>query len=382
MSVPPADLFDPASYAGVRRPLLDAQTPPRWFYTSEDFYAREVQRVFLRHWLFAGREDELPAPGDYLAVDTPGGPVFLLRGEDGLLRAFANTCRHRGARLLEGKGNCRAVVCPYHSWVYGLEGQLRRAQGMQGVQGFGPGENGLVPLRMETWCGFVFVNFDPGSPSLLEHLGNLPQKFAAHRFDEMVCVRRVHFDIAANWKLVLENAVEAYHTGTVHRDTLGRQVGHHEPTRGQWIALWVEGEESIAVLAGQRDTVFAPVPGLSGRAAAGTFFTVIFPCTQFAVAQDCMWWLDVQPRGVAACRLTVGSCFPRSTAAREDFERLVQAYYRRWDVATPEDCRIAELQQAGLRSVLHRPGRYAPGEFAVHALDNWVLDHVLAPAPA
>ena len=374
----PADLFDPALYAAVRRPLARAETLPAWCYTSPEFYRREVERLFLRGWLFAGREDEVATPGEYLCFDTPGGPALLLRGADGLLRAFANTCRHRGSRLLAGQGACRRVVCPYHSWVYDLDGSLERAQGMQASEGFDAVANGLLALRMEHWAGFVWVSYDDSAPPLADSLGDLPQKFAAHRFEDMVCTRRVHFDIAANWKLVLENAMETYHTGTVHRDTLGRQRSHHEPTVGDWIALWIEGERSIAVLAEENTApTFDPIPGLAGRAAEGTYFTVLFPCLQFAVAQDCLWWLDVQPQAADRCRLTVGSCFPRATVARPDFEQLAAAYYRRWDAATPEDCEIAEVQQAGLGSALHRPGRFATEEFAVHAFDNWVIERVV-----
>ena len=372
----PEHMFDARHYAKVRLPLAEAETLPRWCYTSQRFYAREVERMFLRRWLFVGREDEVPDAGGYLAADTPAGPVLLLRGDDGVLRAFANSCRHRGARLLEGIGNCKAVVCPYHSWVYALDGSLRRAQGMDGIVGFDPSEYGLRAMRLDTWGGFVFVSFLPDIAPLAVHLGDFPQKFAGHHAERMRCVRRVSFDIAGNWKLVLENAVETYHTGTVHRDTLGRQTGHREPTRGDWAALWVEGDESIAVLPGEPPG-FAPIPGLAGRAALGTFFTIVFPNMQFALAQDCIWWLHVTPSAPDRCTLSVGSCFPESTIGRDDFESRVQAYYRRWDAATPEDARVAEIQQAGLSSPLYRPGRFSLQEFGVHQMANWVLDQVL-----
>ena len=374
--VEPADPLDPALYAAARRPLAEASTPPRWFWTSPAFHAAELERVFLREWLFVGREEEVAEPGRFLAAETAVGPVLLLRDEAGVLRAFANVCRHRGSRLKEGVGKCGSVVCPYHSWVYGLDGRLERAQGMEGAAGFAREQFALKPLRLETWGGFVFVNHDPAAGPLLDHLGDFVDHFAGHRPEAMRCVRRVDFDIAANWKLVLENALEAYHTGTVHRDTLGRQAGHAVPTRGQWTALWVEGDESIATLPGEPPG-FEPVPGLAGRAATGTFFTLVFPNTQFAVAQDCLWWLSVLPRGHGRCTLTVGSCFPEATVARADFQARVQPYYRRWDLATPEDNRIAERQQAGLASALWTPGRFSPEEFAVHAMDNWVLDRVL-----
>ena len=109
-------------------PLARAHAMPAGFYTSEEIFARERAEIFRKHWIFAGRADETPVAGDYRAIDTVGGPVLIIRGEDGELRAFANFCRHRGALLAEGKGNSRTVVCPYHSWVYCVLSVLRRRQ--------------------------------------------------------------------------------------------------------------------------------------------------------------------------------------------------------------------------------------------------------------
>src|SRR5262245_25904273 len=147
------DIFDPALYADVRRPLAEARTLPNWCYTAPEFLDREVDRIFMKNWNFIDRVDAIPNPGDYLAVDTVGGPVVLLRDRRGTLRAFANTCRHRGSRLLTGSGNCRGIVCPYHSWTYGLDGVLLGAKGMERTAGFDRGQYSLKPIRLETWGG-------------------------------------------------------------------------------------------------------------------------------------------------------------------------------------------------------------------------------------
>jgi phenylpropionate dioxygenase-like ring-hydroxylating dioxygenase large terminal subunit len=120
-------MFDPAHYAATRRPLLEAETLPPWCYTSEAFYQREIDRIFRKVWNFVGHVSQVATPGDYFTLTFAGIPVIILRDQAGDLRAFANTCRHRGSALLEGSGNCRAIVCPYHSWTYGLDGSLRAA---------------------------------------------------------------------------------------------------------------------------------------------------------------------------------------------------------------------------------------------------------------
>jgi len=370
------DIFDPVHYAKVRRPLLEAETLPHWCYTSQDFFDREIARIFLRSWNFVGRADEVPNPGDYLtADDLAGGPVLVVRGKDNEVRAFANSCRHRGARLLKGAGNCRRIVCPYHSWIYALDGALIGSSGMEDTIGFERADYGLVPVRLETWGGFMFVAFDPSCPSLMEYLGDLPQQFASYSFDDMLCTRRKEYDLACNWKLYLEN-IEVYHTTTIHRGSFGTQRADLETTRGQWDALHMPGDETCAVLPGET-TPFPQIATLRGKPKKGTYFTLIYPNALFSSTHDCFWWTVIYPKGPERSRLSLGFCFPKRTVALPNFNEIVQTYYRRWDLSIPEDDVAVQAQQEGLRSPLRGPGRLSSMEPVVHVFDNWVLDRVL-----
>jgi len=369
-------LFTPESYRDLRKPLLEASTLPPHCYTSDEFYRREIERIFMRHWQFVGRAEQLAAPGDYFCHDGPAGPVILLRDREGQIRAYANTCRHRGSRLLSGNGSCRRIVCPYHSWSYGLDGRLVGAPGMQHARNFDNADFPLLELAADTWEGFVFIHPGGEPEPLSAHLGNMMQKFAGHRCGEMRLAGRLEFDIAANWKLLAENALEAYHTGSVHRDTLGQQASRPVDSEGNWTALLVEDEASVATLPGD-DKPFAHIEGLDDEARSGAYFTLLYPATQFVFAQDCIWWLAFEPRGPASTRLTIGACFPRATIDSPGFEDRVAPYFQRWRVATAEDNAICEAQQQG-QAIEREPGRFAPDEFAVHAFDNWVLDRVLA----
>jgi len=174
----------------------------------------------------------------------------------------------------------------------------------------------------------------------------------------------------------VENAMEEYHTGTVHHASLGQQYAVQEDSRGHWDAIHIPQETSIAVLPGET-APFPQIPGLTGRNAEGTYFTMLHPSTQFACTQDCMWWLRILPLGPARSRLEVGFCFPRTTEARPDFQAGVQKYVHRWETGIAEDNGICEAQQAGLTSVMRRPGPFALREPAVHRLNNWLLDQVL-----
>lgn len=373
----PANLFDPALYAEVRRPLLEASHLPPWCYTADAFYRRELETIFLKVWNFLGREDRLPKPGDYFAVRFAGVPLFVIRGRDGHLRAFANTCSHRGSRLLEGEGRCRSVIqCPYHAWAFDFEGALVATPGMERTQDFDPAKLGLRPIKLETWAGFVFINFDPQSRPLAQSLGSLPDRLAGHALADMVTVRRRDYDLACNWKLFIENAMEDYHTPTVHKASVGKQTPEYDMGDGEWDAAFLPGDKSVAILPGE-PAAFPHVATLTGRMAKGCYFVHLKPSTMLGCAQDCMWYLELNPQAPDRTRLTVGSCFPASTVARPDFEDVVQTYFRRWDKSIPEDNWISEVQQEGLSSPLSRTSRVSHHEVLVHKIANWVLGRVL-----
>ena len=367
--------FDVADIAAATAPLSSAKSMPAGFYTSPEVFALEREHLFMRHWLFLCREEMLAEPGAYRAFDTAGGPVILVRGKDGVLRAFANYCRHRGSVLLEGEGTCRRIICPYHAWSFMLDGSLWGCPDMQDAEGFDRVEYGLVPVRMETWNGFVFISFDDDAPALIDHLGDLPERMASHRLDRMRCTWRIDIDVRANWKLLLENAMETYHTGIVHKATVGKQSSRTLETRGEWLCIQVISGRSIATL-GDATPPFDPIEGLDDDARRGTYFTVIHPTCQFAVAQDCMWWLNVYPLAHDRSVLEIGGCFPEDRLDDPDFEAKAAPYYHRWEAVGREDVAILEKQQYALGSAIYRPGPLSWRDDEVQNLAMWVLDHL------
>ena len=374
----PIDILNPIHYQEVRQPLLQASNLPSWCYTSQVFYQREVDKIFNHGWHFVGREDELPDPGDFLTYDGIGGPAIIIRNESKEINAFFNTCRHRGMRLLEGSGSIKHIVCPYHSWVYSCEGTLVRTPGMKGVHNFEKESYGLLPLKLDSWGGFLFIRYSDDGPELKDWLGDMPDFFRNYSPQLLRCVRRKSFDVQCNWKLLIENALETYHTGTVHQSTLGRQQSHPKATAGEWSCLfvYVDGKKTLSILPNSTQTL--PInPDLSKEQQRGTFFTNIYPCTQFVFAPDSMWWLAIQPQGPTRSRLEVGSCFAESTIAAPDFQKTIQSYFERWDTATAEDNAICEAQQIGQSVQARPPGRFAEEEHLVHELAIWTLDRIL-----
>src|SRR5258708_35970389 len=157
----------------------------------------------MRRWNIPGRADHLKKIGDYFTVELVGVPLIIVRDAQGALKAFVNSCRHRGARLLSGQGNRqRKITCPYHAWVYSTDGKLLAARGMDGTAGFQLGDYGLRSARGGTWGGFLFVHFDAGAASLAEPLGEVPAERACYDLAHMVTGRRNEYRVRGNWQLL------------------------------------------------------------------------------------------------------------------------------------------------------------------------------------
>lgn len=375
------DLFDPATYANLRRPLREAETLPVECYTSEAFYKREVETIFMKDWNMLGREDFAKNPGDYFTRNVCGIALIILRGKDMQLRAFINACRHRGTKLVEGMGQCREVQCPYHGWAYNLDGTLRSFNAMDQALNLDPKDFGLKEVKLDTWQGFVFVNFDPHCVSLKQFMGNLGHHTASYNWEDMVTVRHREVVIKTNWKSYVENSMEPIHLPLVHKKSIGHVFASgkagwkftHGP--GEFSIMHTLTDKSRALLPG--DEGFDRLPGLVGTAADGAQYIHVNPCTTIGADLDCMWFKHMVPEGPHQVRNIAAFCFPKSALARPDFDRLIQNYYKRFDLVIDEDNWVAEQQFEGIQNPMVPVGRFSHWEENVHWFDNWVIDRVL-----
>jgi len=191
-------------------------------YHASDVFEREREHLFQGSWFCTGRSTEAAAPGDFVVVDVAGESVLVARGDDGVLRAFLNVCRHRGTRLCEGSGTARAIRCPYHAWSYGLDGRLRSTPNVRRGERLDRARLGLVPVALEEWDGFVWLSVTPGAPPLREHLARWasddPFQWDRYRVGSLTVGARRDYTVAANWKLLIENYNECLHCPTVHPD--------------------------------------------------------------------------------------------------------------------------------------------------------------------
>jgi phenylpropionate dioxygenase-like ring-hydroxylating dioxygenase large terminal subunit len=194
------------------------RTLPWSWYADPEVLRHEQERIFLRAWQYVGHAGEVAEPGSYAAARAGDVPILLTRDRDGVLRAFVNVCRHRGAQLVDGAGRRETVQCPYHAWTYGLDGALRAAPRADREPGFAREELGLVPVQVESWGPLLFVSPDPEAPPLASVLGKLPELVASAGVDvgALAFHHRSTSTYAANWKVCCENFLECYHCAVAH----------------------------------------------------------------------------------------------------------------------------------------------------------------------
>ena len=208
-----------ATDPGIGEGLELGFTLPAAWYTDPAVFVRERARIFRRSWQYVGLTEQVARPGDFFTATLGDVPVVVVRDEEGQVRAFANVCRHRGSQLVLAEcGSRKTLQCHYHAWTYNLDGTLRAAPGAKDEPGFDPGAFSLVPLSVDTWGPFIFVNLDRGAAPLADLLGALPDLVAATGLDLGAIRRRVRrtYDIAANWKVVVDNYLECYHCPVAH----------------------------------------------------------------------------------------------------------------------------------------------------------------------
>ena len=193
-------------------------TIPFDWYADPAVLRLERERIFRRTWQYAGRAEQAAEAAAFFTAEAGGIPIVVVRGKDGVLRAFLNVCRHRGSLVCEGEGRREALQCPYHAWTYDLDGSLRSAPRAAREADFDAAELGLRPIRVDTWGPFVFVNPDPEAAPLHDTLAELPELLAASGLDldSLRFLKRSHSTYAANWKLCCENFLECYHCQAAH----------------------------------------------------------------------------------------------------------------------------------------------------------------------
>ena len=345
------------------------------FYSSPEIFALEAKNIFHSEWFCVGRLDQLPDRGDCLLVEVAGESVIVLRGRDEAVRAFYNVCRHRGSRLIRtnplpdaadpaARNSSRvgaAIVCPYHAWSYNTDGTLRAAPFVQ-FDAACPKENfSLVPVALEAWGGFIFLNFSEKPAPLAAQVEKVVRMLGRYPFADMRRGAQLVYEVRANWKIILENYNECYHCGPVHPE-LCRVVPDFKKQGGGGLE-WEDGishAEGMVTFTATGKTSRAAFPGLSEAEQTRHKGELVYPNMLISLSMDHVAAFQLLPRGPNHTRVICDFLFHPTEIGKPEFDPSDAADF--WDTINRQDWAVCESVQRGMASRRFQHGYYAPME--------------------
>ncbi len=381
-----------APYNGLRK---TERTLPTSFYVDPAHHARELSSIFYRQWLYVGRAETLPEPLSYRTFEIGDQSVLLVRDEAGTIRAFHNTCRHRGSRLVDpGSGRLRAkcIACRYHAWTYGLDGKLLRVFSQRPAPDFDKDDYPLYEVALEDWRGFLFVNL--AGDAALSFKEAIRRNWSLLENWPFETLRAGHVEtlrIGCNWKLFWENNSECLHCPGTHpelcervpifaRGLLGERddpnwrdhAGSDDPKYRGGLA---GGAVTLSLDGKAHGTVF---PGLSEvERRNGQNFLSVLPGLMLIANADYVRAYRIRPLDVASCEVEMSWLFPPETLA--DFSIDIMNNVAIGKLVLEQDAKICEINQAGLASLRHESGVLLPEEYLLKRFHDWVTGELGRP---
>src|SRR5687768_4878020 len=349
--------------------------PASW-YRDPAHYQRELEVFWYARWIAVAREEELAACGDWIVVRLGTQSIVLLKDENGRLRAFHNTCRHRGSVLCtQDKGSFvrRRIVCPYHAWTYDLAGRLVATPRRMETPDFRLQDFPLYDVRTDCWGGFVFIHIGRDAAPLAAALGDRAERYERYRFADLRIGKRIVADVQANWKLLAENFSECFHCPPVHPELCAVVTAYQEA--GAWGLR--DGPEEKPQFRSEAKTLtldgtsrLPPFKDLNEAEKQNLYVADMLPPGLFLNVQpDYVNSQLMFPTGPQSVRIVYDWLFePRHLPLSADD---LAHYVALWDITNRQDARNCEWQQEGMRSREFRHGHYVPQEFDCHRLAQW-----------
>jgi choline monooxygenase len=349
-----------ASY-NADAPLSEASTIPAPFYTDERIAELEHQSVFSRTWQWAGRTDQVDRPGKFVTSTVAGEPIVVVGGQDNELRAFFNVCRHHAAAVVtQPSGTASILRCPYHGWSYDLDGALKGTPEFQGVCNFDRSQNGLVPIAVDTWENFVFLNLDPQASSLRNFLGGLTRRCEPLGLSRLRYVDSRVYELNCNWKVFVDNYLDGgYHVPHLHKG-LNSVLEYQQYT--------IENEDRYCLQS-------SPMTSGSDAAVSATrrgdraYYFWQYPNLMINCYEGYMDTNLVIPLTVDRCRVIFDFYFNKTGGQHDAYnQQSIEVSHR----VQMEDAGICEDVQRGLHSRAYKQGRLSvrreAGEHLFHRL--------------
>lgn len=355
---------------------VEAGLPAGW-YSDPEHYRRELDTFWYARWIAAAREEEIARPGDWRAVRIGTQSIVLLRDESARLRAFHNTCRHRGSVLCTEESGSLArarIVCPYHAWTYDLAGRLVATPRRMETPDFRMEDYPLYALAVDSWGGFVFVNLAKNPAPLADTLADRPARYANYSFANLRIGKRIVADVQANWKLIAENFSECFHCPPVHPELCAVVTAYQDA--GAW-GLRRRPEAKPEYKPGAATLTLdgsARLPAFEGlnEAEKRTLYLadMVLPSLFLNIHPDYVNSHLMFPTGPQSVRIVYDWLFEPRHLPLSDAD--LQHYVALWEITNRQDARNCEWQQQGLQSREFAHGVYVPQEFDVHRFAQWV----------
>lgn len=405
--------FDNTFEASIET-LVARQKPGRSleqpFYTDRAFFERDLERIVTKQWLFVDHVTKIPNPGDYLLYAIASESIVVVRGRDKQVRAFFNVCRHRGSRIcLEQEGQARTLTCPYHGWVYDLEGKLIHAKTMP--DGFDKADWPLHACQVRIWEGMIFINLArAGDPDVVD-FGIIERDFGPYmrpyRLDKAKIVARKIYPTDGNWKLAVENFRECYHCAPAHPEytmvnayvKAGEEtIDAYQPVRDAWAKLWeakghatgrIDSDETDPrqpygcfrqpiregfMTLSQDGKPVAPLMGDLKEFDRGETLLMFGPLFYVYLANDHATLFRFTPISPTHTEVLLIWLVRDDAVEGKDYD--VDRIVWMWDVTTVEDTKIIGDNQLGVYSRRYGPGPYSARERGPIGFVNWYLSRV------
>ena len=354
-----------------------ARTLPAPFYVDREYFDREMERLFARMWVCAGRVEQVARPGAFYLRELLGEEIIITRSSRGGVNAFYNVCRHRGTKLCTAAEGTFAgsIQCPYHAWTYDLDGRLIGAPHMEDVPHFRPSDYPLHRVAADVWDGHLFINLRRQAPPLAAQLADLPDKFRPWQMQDLRLGRRIVYDVKANWKLIVQNYSECLHCRNLHPllNSLSHYLsGENEPLRPAYMGGRMDLRPGVETLSRDGTCPRGRLPGLSPEDARRVYFYAIFPNMLLSLHPDYMMVHTLWP---LAPGRTINICewhFRAEEITRDGFDPADAVEF--WDVTNRQDWHVCELSQAGIASRAYTPGPYSNREDLLYAFDGMIRD--------
>ena len=345
-----------------RAALADASTIPAPWYVDARIAELERQTVFSKTWQMVGRVDQVEKPGQFATATVAGEPIVVVRGNDHVLRGFFNVCRHHAAAVVtEPCGQASMLHCPYHGWNYGLDGSLKGMPEFEGVRNFERRQNGLLPVRTETWEKFVFINLDPQAEPLEKFLGGLLKRVAPLHVTKLHYFDSRTYDIHCNWKVFIDNYLDGgYHVPHLHKG-LNSVLDYKEYT--------IENEDRYCLQSSPMVVSDVDKATASTRRGDRAWYFWQYPNLMINCYEGYMDTNLVIPLDVDHCRVIFDFYFADVSDASSEYNKQSVIV---GDVVQDEDQGICEAVQRGLKSRAYGAGRLSvrreAGEHLFHCL--------------